>query len=210
MKKTWVFCICLCLSSQVLFAQFGGRGRQEKREKEEAEQTIQKIDYEQLEFDFEDQAFEIVNELDRLDDAWHEIADEMGTYAGLAFYCKDKEYKYEIDNLLNDIHHYDTLLYQILLAKVELDGASHTLRRTIKEIEKVENKYRPKNFHIKLQDDCKGRREIERNKKKLQSDIQAESYDGRALIINNDIHTYIHHITNLVDLIDKHAHHILD
>ena len=192
-------------------AQFGGRARQVEREEQEQEQEVEEaIDFEEAERDLEEESFEIVLEIDKLDEEWHEIADELGTYAGLSLYCSDKKYKSQVNSVLDHVHHYDTLLYQILLVKAELEGATHTLNKTIKEIEKIETKYKPKYFHSKLQDDCKGRRYIERNKKKLQSDVQMQSYDGQALIIDNDIHTYIRHITRLVDLVDKHAHHVLD
>lgn len=207
MKKLSIFFICFYLSTSLLYAQFGSKGGKETKGKKQSQKVkVKKLTEEEI----AEQGHEIVNELDNLDAAWHEVADELGTYAGLTRYCTNAEYKTQVNALLDDIHHYDQELYRVLMAKKEIEGESHKLKITLKEIEKVEDKYRPKNFNAKLNDDCKGRSAIEKDKKKLKRDIQMESYDGKALVLDNDIHTYIKHITHLVDLVDKHAHHLLD
>ena len=203
-KQAILLIICLFVSFSATIsiaeAQFGKKKRAEKQEKRQQKSREE----------IEEEGHEIVKELDSLDAAWDEIAEELGTYAGLARYCTEDEYKQEVNELLDKIHHYDTLLYQILISKAEIEGRTKTLSRTIKEIEKVETKYKPKNFALKLKDDCKGRKEIEKDKEKLKLDVQTESYDGKALIIDNDIHTYIKRIAHLLHLVDKHAHHLLD
>ena len=204
MKKYVMFLVCLCISFSATLpsaeAQWGSKKKEvkRKRKKKKSREAV------------EAEGHEVVKELDRIDSTWHVIADKLGTYAGLSKYCTEAEYKKKVNTLLDEVHHYDTLLYQILIRKAELEGDGKTLKRTIKEVEKVETKYKPKSFARKLKDDCKGRNYIEKYKKKLKRDVQMESYDGQALVIDNDIHAYIKRITHLLDLIDKHAHHLLD
>ena len=201
--RTQAFVLALGLiffSLSPLEAQFGKKKRQQEREKE------QTLTYEEIEREGHD----IVEHLDELDAEWHEYSDELATYAGLLRFCTDNEYRRKIEVILNNVHAYDRKLYNVLLSKAELEGTDRTLRKTLKEIEKIEDKYRASNFKKKLNDDCKGAKKIEKNKEKLQRDVQMESFDGKAMVIDNDIHVYIRKVTHLIDLIDKHAHHLLD
>ena len=203
-----------CIELPVAEAQFGNRKRekaqQEAEEEEEEQEEEDALDELFLEEEIEEVGARIVEELDVLDEKWHEVEDVIGTYDGLRLYCGDNRYRSAVNRLLEDIHHYDTLLYDILEKKASLEGANLELRITLKEISEIEGKYKPRNFVHKLNEDCREMRDIEKNKKKLLLDIQMDSYDGRALIVDNDIYSYLHHITRLVDLVDKHAHHLLD
>ena len=152
---------------------------------------------------------ELLIEFDKIIQEWEIASSDLGTYDGLAKYCSEKEYRDEIDGLLGAIHHYDTLLYGVLKDKA-LYESGHELKVTIREIEKIEGKYKPKYFHKHINDDCTGRRQIEKDRDKIANDLHTNSYDGQALVIDNDIHQYIHRITHLVELIDKHAFHLID
>lgn len=152
---------------------------------------------------------EAVRLFDKVAIEWLELSDELGTYAGLGEYCKNKEYKNYVMDVLDELHHYDTLIYQVLSEKA-LERSNHELKVTLHEIEKVEDVFKPRNFKRKLNEDCKLRRSLERSYDDIKNDIGMESYDGKNLILENDIYTYMHKISHLVKLIEKHIHHILD
>ena len=152
---------------------------------------------------------QVLVEFEGIIEDWEITAKSLGTYRGLSKYCEDQIYKDSIDGLLGAIHHYDSLLYSVLKEK-SLYNSSHELSVTIKEIDALETKFKPANFHKHLKDDCRGKREIEKNEKKIRNDLNIDSYDGQSLILDTDIHQYIHRITHLVELIDKHALHLID
>ncbi|MCY4419312.1 MAG: hypothetical protein OXB93_05660 [Cytophagales bacterium] len=151
----------------------------------------------------------LVEEYDRVVKEWDIMAEEISDYRGLSFYCTNAEYRENVMYILDTIHHLDSLLYKALEKKARI-SSNRELRTTIKEIDRLENKYKPQNFIRKLNDDCRERRYLEKNYKKLRNDLGMESYDGRALIVENDAATYVYHIKRLTDLVDKHIHHILD
>ena len=203
MKRFLVtYTLCL-LSLSTAFAQWGNRAKEEEEEKHEFERRLKQ---ERL----LEQGRDVVEAFDEVVLRWEEVAEELGTYAGLSEFCTNSEYKDHVNVILHDIHHFDTLLYSVLTAKVELESINHELKVTLHEIEKVEEKFKPKNFYSKLKDDCTARKYIERHKEELQNDVGMKSFDGEALILDNDIHHYIHQVTHLVELIDKHGHHLLD
>ena len=203
MKQLFTICMFLLLSLNPLLAQWGNRTKVEKEEKHEAEARSKQRR-------ILEKGRDVIQAFDEIVFKWEEIADELGTYAGLSKFCTNREYKDQINDLLHDIHHFDTLLYSILTAKAELEYVNHELKVTLHEIEKVEDKFKPRNFYAKLKDDCVARKYIERHKKELTNDVGMKSFDGEALILDSDIHHYIHQVTHLVELIDKHGHHLLD
>ena len=150
----------------------------------------------------------VLMEFDKITKEWTAIAKEFGSYKGLTKYCSEREFRNEVDALLGAIHHYDTLLYGILINKT-LHTSNPELKITIREIEKVEKDFKPKNFHEHLNQDCRHRRKLERNKEKTKNDMHIYSYDGQVLIIENDIRQYVQRITRLVGLIHKHAFHLI-
>ena len=153
---------------------------------------------------------QVLKEFDLMVFHWEESSQMLDNYEGLKKYCFDREFKKETIDLLDQMHHYDSLLYKILLQKMQEGGGGRELRVTIHEIEKFETKYKPKKFLAKLNDDCKGEHYLERHKKDLERETGMEAYDGQALVIGNDAATYIHHINRLLDLIEKHAHHLVE
>ena len=200
-------------STPDLQAQWGSRAKSEapsrkkhkkgrKKHKEEKELQVAEIS------DVDEH--EIAVNFDKVVKEWDEVAEYLGTYDGMLSYCEVEEFQDRVDGLLGEIHHYDTLLYGVLQYKKHHNHNSRELRKTLAEIEKVEHKYNPKNFHRHLNEDCRSGKSLERNRKKLANDIHMNSYDGKTLILDNEIHTYIRHITHLVDLVDKHILHLLE
>ena len=66
---------------------------------------------------------------------WDLEADNMNDYEGLSKFCQDEKYRLEVINLLQDIHHYDSVLYD-RLTKAARFNSTHEIKKTIAEIEK--------------------------------------------------------------------------
>lgn len=149
----------------------------------------------------------VVARFDDIVTRWDLLSTELGSYEGLNKYCSQREYQENVITILNDIHHYDSLLYDKLSRKARFDK-SHELKKTLTQIEQFEDEFKSPNFIKKLHDECSGRREIEKSSKVSRNDIGENSYDGQVLILEADLRKYIVHITKLVDHIKEHVHHL--
>ncbi len=149
----------------------------------------------------------LVKKFDYLVTKWDLMSTELGTYEGLAKYCSDKQYQQEAIKTLEEIHHYDTLLYQKLSQKARFSNNSE-LKKTLAQIEEFETEFKGPSFMKKLQDECLGRREIEKGYEETKNDIGMNSYDGQITVLEADLHKYVAHITKLMDHIKEHVHHL--
>ncbi len=145
--------------------------------------------------------------IDDLTYAWDLESDELDDYAGMMKFCGQKEYRLEIIGMLQDIHHYDSVLLD-KLNKAFRFSKDRELKRTLKDISKFEEEYSMKEFIAFLYDECQGISELEKNRDDLEDEIAQESYDGRRYVIETEMAKYIHHITKRVDLIREHVHHL--
>ena len=159
------------------------------------------------------QSSEKGNILDRFDEvvgSWDEEAKKLSLYAGLSDYCMVRSYKDQINDILNGLHHYDSIIYRNLKQK-EKNESSHELKVSIKQIEDFEVHYKPKMFLKRINRECALRKTLESEYKKgIDNDLGEQSYDEMVVIVESDLRKYIKHITKLVDHIKKHSHHLLE
>ena len=154
-----------------------------------------------------EQELSLEQEFDKLVQEWESLSAELSTYSGLKSYCTIDAYKANVINTLGIIHHYDSLVLEIITDPTEvalLDDKEQ--KATLKEIEKFESEYSTTAFMVKLQEECKFRRDIEHDKKYSVNDIGANSYDGQILLLETDLRKYIKHIDSRVEHIDQHVH----
>lgn len=145
--------------------------------------------------------------IDELTYQWDLKSKELNSYEGLSEFCQDQAYRDDFVIMLNDIHHYDSVLYQRLLKAARISD-SKEISKAIKDIEKFEDGYSMKKFIHFLHDECIDRNDIEKHAKELKSEIGSESYSGQIYILENELNKYVKHITTRVDHIRKHAHHL--
>ncbi len=145
--------------------------------------------------------------IDDLTYAWDLESTKLDKYDGFRKFCGDAAYRGEIIEILNNIHHYDSILYD-RLSQTQRFKHSKEIAKTLKDIRKFEKEYDMKSFLTFLKDECVGVNDIEKHKKDLVDEIGQESYDGRKYILITEIAKYIHHITKRVDLLREHVHHL--
>jgi hypothetical protein len=145
--------------------------------------------------------------IDRLTYQWDTEALTLETYGGLTSFCKDVEYRTTIISLMDEIHHYDSVLYE--KAKIAHQRShDHEIVKLIKEIESFETGYGPKNFIHFLKEECDGQKALEKQSEDLKTAMGEESYDGQAYVIEVEMRRYVKHLTKRVDNIRKHVHHL--
>lgn len=145
----------------------------------------------------------IVKIVDDLTQQWDKQALQLETYSGLKYYCTAEKYRDKTINLLDEIHHYDTLLYGIVTRKYA-DTKDKEAEITLKDIIKVEADYTTKSFKEFLQKECDGFTQIEEN----YSREDGSKYYKEAEKLEKELAKYVETITLRIDLIDEHIHHL--
>jgi len=146
---------------------------------------------------------DIVATIDDLTAQWDKQALSLERYTGLKYYCTAEQYRDKIIKLLDEIHHYDTLLYGVVTRKYE-NNKDREAEITLKDIIKVEADYTTKSFKEFLGQECDGYAEIEEN-------VGRESgskYYKEVEKLEKELSKYVITITMRIDLIDEHIHHL--
>lgn len=151
---------------------------------------------------------------DRLDEKIDEItykwdleADKLSSYEGLQSLCSDEEYRKGIFALLEDIHHYDTVLYGILV-KLSRTSKDKEIEKTLKDIKKFEEEYDTKSFVHFMNEECKAMIDIEKHADDTRNDVGTNSYSGQIYLLETELFKYVKHVTDRVDKIRQHVHHL--
>ncbi len=147
----------------------------------------------------------IVEIIDDLTMQWDDGAEKLKTYDGLKDYCRIKPYRDKTIKLLNKIHHYDTVLYQIVTAKFDVNQDAEA-KATIDDIQTLEIEYTTPSFLTFLREECQLFNDLERNHA---ADGEKKYRKDRANL-ESDLERYVLGITKRIDVIDEHVHHLKD
>lgn len=145
----------------------------------------------------------IVAIVDDLTKKWDKQAENLETYIGLKYYCTADPYREKTIQLLDKIHHYDTLLYGIVSRKYA-NSKDKEAQATLNDIVTVEADYTTKSFKEFLAIECKGYAEIEEN----YSQESGSKYYKQVEKLEKELSKYVITITKRIDLIDEHIHHL--
>lgn len=145
----------------------------------------------------------IVEIIDELTLKWDTEALTLKTYKGLQAYCSTRPYRDKTIKLLDQIHHYDTLLYGIVSRKYQ-SSKDEEADATLKDIETLEVEYTTKNFKRFIHRECNGVNEIEQNFGRA----GGEEYNREVKKLEKELAKYVESITNRIDIIDEHIHHL--
>lgn len=145
---------------------------------------------------------EILITVDDLRYQWDDEAVNLETFEGMERYCHEKKYKKEITDLLNSIHHYDTLLYNVVSKKyAQTDDLQ--VKEALNDILTVESEYTTVNFLQFLADECEKVKTIEKHQRNKSNDTSSERKK-----LERELFRYIESVTERIDLIDENVHHL--
>lgn len=143
----------------------------------------------------------LVMELDELRSNWDTNAAKLKSYEGLGNFCSDRYFRQRVVDMLDGIHHYDTLLFNIVSTKGATDKEATA---TIKDIKKLESEYTTKSFRNFIHKECNTYNEIENNF----GGEKGKAYNKEVGKLEKELKKYVSEITKQIDLIDEHAHHL--
>lgn len=158
-------------------------------------------------FSQEEKKERLDDKIDQITYDWDLEADKLSTYLGLQELCTDQEYRTKIVTLLEEIHHYDTVLYNVL-QKIAKKGNDKEANKALKDIKKFEQQYDTKKFIHFMNEECKSMQDIEKNAEETANDVGINSYSGRIYLLETELYKYIKNITHRVDKIRLHVHHL--
>lgn len=146
---------------------------------------------------------EVVKAVDDLTINWDNEAEKLQTYEGLGSFCGNSIYRKKIIGMLDEIHHYDTLLYGIVTRKFEANKDPEA-KATLDDIETLESDYTTKAFRRFIHKECNTYNEIENNLGRE----KGPEYKKEVKTLENELKRYVKEITKQIDLIDEHVHHL--
>ena len=147
------------------------------------------------------------DKIDKVTYSWDFEADKLATYKGLLFVCENKDYESKIVDLLNDIHHLDSVLYDVLL-KLSKTNDDREIKKTLKDITEFEEEYGTKNFIHFMSGECAAASELEKNADDTRNEVGQTSYSGKVYVLETELFKYVQHVTHRVDKIRLHVHHL--
>jgi len=145
--------------------------------------------------------------IDEITYKWDLEADKLTSYESLIHLCQDSEYRNNIFDLLHEINHYDTVLYDVI-SKLSRTSDDREIKKTLKEIKKLEAYFSPVDFVQFMKQECHEAGEIEKNVDKTKNQVGYESYSSKAYMLEVELYKYVKNITKRVDRIRKHVHHL--
>ncbi len=145
---------------------------------------------------------DILIAVDDLRYEWDDQAVNLETFEGIEKYCHEKKYQKEITDLLNSIHHHDTLLYNIVSEKYN-QTEELQVKEALDDILTVESEYTTPNFLQFLADECVKVKKIEKDQRK-----KSGAADSERKRLERELFRYIETVTERIDLIDENVHHL--
>ena len=147
------------------------------------------------------------DKIDELTYRWDLEADKLSSYEGLTNLCADDSYRHRIFSLLRDIHHYDTILYDVL---TDLSKKKHSkeVNKTLRDIKKFEEEYDMRSFIHFMSEECKAMIDIEKNAENTRNEVGYTSYSSQVYLLETELYKYVKHVTHRVDKIREHVHHL--
>ena len=145
---------------------------------------------------------DVLMTIDDLRYQWDDEAVNLESFEGMEKFCHEKKYKKEITDLLNSIHHYDTLLYGIVTEKYS-QTEDLQAKEALNDILLVESEFTTLNFLDFLEEECVKVVKVEKNIKKHDDDV-----DSKIRKLEKELFKYIDSVTERIDLIDENVHHL--
>lgn len=149
----------------------------------------------------------IEQDYELLTERFSELAEDLNSYDGLGEFCANPDVRSETIAVLSYLHHYDSLVLQLLLDPTSGVQISHRdFKKTMKDIQEFEEDYSLESFVGFLKESCITRNAMERDAEDLKRESGIYSYDGQMLMLETKLAKYVKHVVKKVQAIDDHVH----
>ena len=144
----------------------------------------------------------IVEIMDYLRGDWDAKVAFIRTLEDLRNLCRNRSFRVDLIELLDEIHHYDTTLYNTVIAKYSYNSDPEA-RATLDDIEKLEVDYTTRSFKGFVHHECNEYNFVNNNFSKADPEYAEEKAR-----VEVELNKYVNSITWQIDIIDEHAHHL--
>ena len=120
----------------------------------------------------------IVKVMDDLRANWDTRAAFLQSYGDLENLCRNRDFRGDLVKLLDNIHHYDTTLYNIVKTKYA-DSNDPEAKATLEDIEKLERNYATQGFQMFIREECGEYNMVESSFGKEGDEYESEKKEGR-------------------------------
>ena len=152
---------------------------------------------------------DIEEEYEFLTEQWLFVSEDLSHYYGLSAFCTNGEYREFAIEILELLHHYDSVVLDILKNPTsDIDISSKEYRKTMDDIASFEGDYDVKSFISFLRESCITRNDLERNKEDLKREVGMYSYDGQVMMLETDLRKFMKKIDKRIVSINEHIHKI--
>ncbi len=147
------------------------------------------------------------DQFDEITQNWVTKSEYLKTYQGLNEYCRNPDFRKSVDEILKEIHAYDSLILSKLNDPTSyLSWNKKASKKTFSDIEDLEHEFSLAHFIDKMRSSCEFRNEIEANADELKSGVGYESYDSKVYLLETELTKYLHKIDKLIVRVDDNLH----
>ena len=147
--------------------------------------------------------YKIVEIIDNLRYDWDQTAISLKDYQGIQNFCETEDHRKKTLELLDAIHHWDTTLYFVVKEKYD-QTKDKEAEATLKDIERLESNYTTINFKEFIQQECDQLKVIHDHF----DEQTVKDYEKAIRKFEKELIFYLNSITDRVDIVDEHIHHL--
>ncbi|MEQ8471222.1 MAG: hypothetical protein RIC35_08550 [Marinoscillum sp.] len=142
-----------------------------------------------------------------LTERFSELANTLASYDGMGEFCAEPDFRAETISILSYLHHYDSLVLQLMLDPTSgMDISHREFKKTMADIQKFEDDYSVEAFVDVLKESCLARNAMEKDADDLRKESGVYSYDGQKLILETKLAKYMKHLVKRLVAIEEHIH----
>jgi len=156
-----------------------------------------------LSFDISAQNKNIVELIDKVKTDWNNKAQYLESYEDLKNLCKNDDFRTDLFALMDNIHHYDSTLYQIAKNKYWNDFDMEA-KAAMDDITTLERDFTTKKFRDFMRHECKAYNKSEHSF--LGHKGEKDEAEKERIIAS--LVKYVTTITMQIETIDNHARHL--
>jgi hypothetical protein len=138
--------------------------------------------------------------------SWHEQMQLLSESKVLVGFCASKVDQQTIFNLLDEIHHYHDLL-EADLESTPYNHSRRTIRRILKEIDKLSTDFPPEDFAEFFREQCWLRSRTEKKARTYNTGFGTHSYGGQVHTQEAVTEWYLNRLTRRISRIKRHVEH---
>lgn len=128
----------------------------------------------------------------------------LSEYKGLKTFCRNDVQRQIIFNLLDEIHQYhDTLEEE--LRSTTYNHSRRTIKRILKHIDKIEEKYHPEDFAQFFTEQCELQTKINQNSDHYSAGFGTHSFGGKVYTQEVEIYRYLKRLSRRIERVKKHV-----